>query len=167
MLGLHEGADEPSAVGRLRARGRVHRFGELNFRLFRAVSDSDGDSERVIPLDHLIDDVMLYWLPNAGPSSARFYWEAANEMTGGTSRDPIPSPTGVSMFPGEQIPLVSSARLAAANIWGLAGTSDRPLRSARTSHRAIGARLGHRSFRRGSGRDRRSRSRLSVVPSGA
>ncbi len=31
------------------------------YALFQDVSDSDGQPESVIPLDHLIDDVMLYW----------------------------------------------------------------------------------------------------------
>lgn len=75
------------------------------YALFQDVSDSGGNPERVIPLDHLIDDIMLYWLPNAGPSSARFYWEAANEMAKEMSHDPIPLPAGVSMFPGEQLRL--------------------------------------------------------------
>lgn len=75
------------------------------YALFQDVSDSDGEPERVIALDHLIDDVMLYWLPNAGPSSARYYWEAAREMAQGMPQDPIPLPAGVSMFPGEQVRL--------------------------------------------------------------
>ena len=75
------------------------------YALFQDVSDSEGQPERVIPLDRLIDDVMLYWLPNSGPSSARFYWEAAPEMAQGMPHRPIPLPAGVSMFPGEQVRL--------------------------------------------------------------
>lgn len=75
------------------------------YALFQDVSDSEREPERVIPLDHLIDDVMMYWLPNAGPSSARFYWEAAQEMANGIPPGPIPLPAGVSMFPGEQVRL--------------------------------------------------------------
>ena len=59
----------------------------------------------MIPLDHLIDDVMLYWLTNAGPSSAHFYWEAAQEMAQGMPNAPVPLPPGISMFPGEQVRL--------------------------------------------------------------
>lgn len=75
------------------------------YALFQDVSDTGGEPVRAIPLDHLIDDVMLYWLPNTGPSSARFYWEAAQEMAKGMPHDPIPLPAGVSMFPGEQLRL--------------------------------------------------------------
>ena len=62
--------------------------------------------------DRLIDDVMMYWLTNTGPSSARFYWEAAREMAKGMPNAPLPLPAGISMFPGEQMRL--SERWAAA-----------------------------------------------------
>lgn len=77
------------------------------YALFQDVSQSGGEPENVIALDHLIDDIMLYWLPNAGPSSVRFYWEAAQEAAqeAGTAMPmhPMPTPTGISMFPGEQV----------------------------------------------------------------
>ncbi|AXA90600.1 epoxide hydrolase family protein [Massilia sp. YMA4] len=75
------------------------------YALFQDVSDSGGHPESVIPPDHLIDHVMLYWLTNAGPSAARFYWEGAREMAQGMPAAPIPLPAGVSMFPGEQLRL--------------------------------------------------------------
>ncbi|KUF37556.1 epoxide hydrolase family protein [Xanthomonas phaseoli] len=73
------------------------------YALFQDVSQSDGEPENVIALDHLIDDIMLYWLPNAGPSSVRFYWEAAHEAGTAMPTQPMPTPTGISMFPGEQV----------------------------------------------------------------
>jgi microsomal epoxide hydrolase len=91
------------------------------YALFQDVSDSGGQPERVIPMDHLIDDIMLYWLPNAGPSSARFYWEAAQEMANGMPTDPVPLPAGVSMFPGEQVRLSrrwAEARFADLRFFG-------------------------------------------------
>jgi len=74
------------------------------YALFQDVTDSGGEPERVIPLDHIIDDIMLYWLPNTGASSARFYWENA-QAQGGTPSDPIAVPAGVSMFPREALRL--------------------------------------------------------------
>ena len=60
----------------------------------------------VFTLDRMIDDIMLYWLPNTGASSVRLYWEAMQEMTkGGMPSAPMPTPTGISMFPGEQLRL--------------------------------------------------------------
>ncbi|MEN3794461.1 epoxide hydrolase family protein [Fulvimarina sp. MAC3] len=74
------------------------------YALFQDVTDSGGEPERVIAVDHMLDDIMLYWLPNAGASSARFYWDNAQGQ-GGMVTDPIPLPAGVSMFPGEAVRL--------------------------------------------------------------
>lgn len=74
------------------------------YALFQDVTDSGGEPEQVIPLDHIIDDIMLYWLPNTAASSARFYWENAQAQRGMPS-DPIPLPAGVSMFPQEALRL--------------------------------------------------------------
>lgn len=73
------------------------------YALFQDVSDSDGNPERVFSLDAMLDDIMLYWLPNAGPSSVRLYWEAMQSMMqGGMPTEPMPTPAGISQFPGEQ-----------------------------------------------------------------
>lgn len=76
------------------------------YALFQDVSDSGGNPERVFSLDAMLDDIMLYWLPNAGPSSARLYWETAQTMRqGGMPTAPMDTPSGISMFPGEQVRL--------------------------------------------------------------
>ncbi|RJS94879.1 epoxide hydrolase family protein [Salinisphaera sp. Q1T1-3] len=74
------------------------------YALFQDVTDSGGEPERTIALDHILDDIMLYWLPNTGASSARFYWENARGQ-GDMPGDPVPLPAGVSMFPGEAMRL--------------------------------------------------------------
>ncbi len=74
------------------------------YALFQDVTDTGGEPERIISIDDILDDIMLYWLPNAGPSSVRFYWEGAQEMAKGGSDAPV-VPTGISMFPGEQLRL--------------------------------------------------------------
>ncbi|MCW1983351.1 microsomal epoxide hydrolase [Xanthomonas arboricola] len=73
------------------------------YALFQDVSQSDGEPENVFGLDHLIDNIMLYWLPNAGPSSVRLYWEAAHDASAEMPSHPLPTPTGISMFAGEQV----------------------------------------------------------------
>jgi epoxide hydrolase len=81
-------------------------FAAWIYALFQDVSDSNGNPETVFSLDEMIDDIMMYWITNTGASSARFYWEAMQEMrTAPTSFDPQPTPTGISMFPGEQVRL--------------------------------------------------------------
>ncbi|HEY5647350.1 MAG TPA: epoxide hydrolase, partial [Pseudomonadales bacterium] len=59
--------------------------------------DCDGHPENVANRDELLDNVMMYWLTNAGASSARIYWESF----GGTNQDPVEIPAGISMFPKE------------------------------------------------------------------
>ena len=74
------------------------------YALFQDVSDSGGDVESVFALDAIIDDIMLYWLPNTGASSARLYWETMQAMRhGGMPTAPMTTPAGISMFPGEQV----------------------------------------------------------------
>jgi microsomal epoxide hydrolase len=76
------------------------------YALFQDVSDSDGNAESVFELDEMIDDIMLYWLPNTGASAARLYWEGMQSMQrGGMPNVPMPTPAGISMFPGEQLRL--------------------------------------------------------------
>lgn len=53
--------------------------------------------ENVLTKDELLDNVMLYWLNNAGASSARLYWESFNQV----NMDPITMPVGCSIFPHE------------------------------------------------------------------
>lgn len=43
---------------------------------FWAWTDCDGHPENVLSRDELLDNVMLYWLPATGTSSARLYWES-------------------------------------------------------------------------------------------
>jgi epoxide hydrolase len=71
---------------------------------FWAWTDSDGNLDEVIPRSELIDNLMLYWLPRAGASSARLYWESirqVNEWITGPEVDPVDVPTGCSIFPKE------------------------------------------------------------------
>jgi len=45
----------------------------------------------------MLDNVMLYWLPGTGASSARLYWESFARLLGGT----VEVPVGCSVFPKE------------------------------------------------------------------
>ena len=64
---------------------------------FHAWSDCDGHPENVYARDRLLDNVMTYWLPATGASSARLYWESFNRVR----FDPVDVPTGGSVFPKE------------------------------------------------------------------
>ncbi len=64
-----------------------------------AWTDCDGHPENILTRDEMLDNVMLYWLPNAGASSARLYWESFNDFD--TQFAPVTVPVGVSTFPKE------------------------------------------------------------------
>ncbi|MBN8509005.1 MAG: epoxide hydrolase [Burkholderiales bacterium] len=64
---------------------------------YQAWMDCDGHPENVLSRDELLDQVMLYWLPNSAASSARLYWESFAKP----NRQPVEIATGVSLFPKE------------------------------------------------------------------
>lgn len=59
--------------------------------------DCNGHPENIASRDELLDNVMMYWLPDAAASSARIYWESFNSG----ARDPVNIPSGISVFPRE------------------------------------------------------------------
>jgi len=59
--------------------------------------DGSKHPENVLSKDELLDNVMFYWLNNAGASSARLYWESFNNP----GMEPISIPVGCSIFPKE------------------------------------------------------------------
>jgi pimeloyl-ACP methyl ester carboxylesterase len=60
-------------------------------------TDCDGHPEHVLTRDELLDNVMFYWLPGTGASSARLYWESFHE----NNTEPVTVPSGCSIFPKE------------------------------------------------------------------
>jgi epoxide hydrolase len=71
---------------------------------FWAWTDCNGHPENALTRDQLLDNLMLYWLPRTGASSARLYWESiaqVNRWISGVVDDTIDVPTGCSIFPKE------------------------------------------------------------------
>jgi len=65
---------------------------------FQAWSDNKGDPTEAISLDHMLDDITLYWLTDTAASSARLYYESwAKDF----SRMPLDFPVAVSIFKGD------------------------------------------------------------------
>lgn len=65
---------------------------------------NDGEPQRSITKDEMLDDITLYWLTNTAVSSARLYWENNNRSnTSATLQKTaeISLPVGVTVFPGE------------------------------------------------------------------
>jgi pimeloyl-ACP methyl ester carboxylesterase len=76
---------------------------------FWSWTDCNGDLLSVLTRDELLDNVMLYWIPATGGSSARLYWENPASRRYWDTYDrfekamPLSVPTGCSIFPGELI----------------------------------------------------------------
>jgi epoxide hydrolase len=71
---------------------------------FWSWTDHDGDLESVLTRDELLDNLMLYWLPGTGASSARLYWESirqVNQWISGQVGETVDVPVGCSIFPKE------------------------------------------------------------------
>src|SRR5260370_570689 len=56
---------------------------------FWAWTDCQGNPENALTRDEMLDDIMLYWLPNAAASSARLYWESFNKRNSEPARIPL------------------------------------------------------------------------------
>jgi pimeloyl-ACP methyl ester carboxylesterase len=56
-----------------------------------------------LTLDHILDNITLYWLTGTGASAARSYWEntQAAAHAAGQPRPPVNLPVGFTTFPGE------------------------------------------------------------------
>ena len=63
---------------------------------------SDGEPERSLTKDQMLDDITLYWLTNTAISSARLYWENNNNNFGATAQKTreIAIPVASTVFPG-------------------------------------------------------------------
>ncbi|HZK99556.1 MAG TPA: alpha/beta fold hydrolase [Caulobacteraceae bacterium] len=62
-----------------------------------AWTDNQGAPEDVLTHDEMLDNIMVYWLGNAGTSSARLYWESFGSF--GSVK--LELPVGVSVYPKE------------------------------------------------------------------
>jgi pimeloyl-ACP methyl ester carboxylesterase len=62
-----------------------------------AWTDNKGAPEDVFTQDEMLDNIMLYWLPANGASSARLYWESFATI----GQIKLDMPLGVSIYPKE------------------------------------------------------------------
>jgi pimeloyl-ACP methyl ester carboxylesterase len=94
-------ATRPQTIGYALADSPVGQAAWI-YAMLQDVSDSDGDADSVFTRDEIVDDIMMYWLPNAAASSARLYWEGLSSMSIQPS-SPMRTPAAISMFPKEQV----------------------------------------------------------------
>jgi pimeloyl-ACP methyl ester carboxylesterase len=63
----------------------------------------DGQPTGNLTMDHILDNITLYWLTGTGASAARSYWESgrAAALTAGQAPPDVMLPVAFSVFPGE------------------------------------------------------------------
>jgi pimeloyl-ACP methyl ester carboxylesterase len=65
---------------------------------------NNGEPQRLLSRDEMLDDVTLYWLTNTAASSARIYWETAGQsvlLSAAQMTGDIALPVAISVFPEE------------------------------------------------------------------
>jgi pimeloyl-ACP methyl ester carboxylesterase len=64
---------------------------------------NNGEPQRLLTKDEMLDDITLYWLTNTAVSSARLYWENKSALLSAAAQKTaeISIPVGVTVFPGE------------------------------------------------------------------
>lgn len=65
---------------------------------------NDGEPERLLGRDDVLDDISLYWLTNSAASAARLYWENGGRpvvFAAAQKTDKITLPVAITVFPDE------------------------------------------------------------------
>ena len=65
---------------------------------------NNGEPERLLQRDDVLDDVTLYWLTNSATSAARLYWETAGQsilLSAAQKTADISLPVAITVFPEE------------------------------------------------------------------
>jgi pimeloyl-ACP methyl ester carboxylesterase len=65
---------------------------------------NNGEPERLLTREEVLDDVTLYWLTNSAASSARLYWETAGQsvlLASAQKTGEISLPVAITVFPDE------------------------------------------------------------------
>jgi pimeloyl-ACP methyl ester carboxylesterase len=65
---------------------------------------NNGEPERLLPRDDVLDDITLYWLTNSATSAARIYWETAGQsvtLAAAQKTSEISLPVAITVFPEE------------------------------------------------------------------
>ena len=85
-----------------------------------AWTDNSGSPFDALSRDQILDNIMLYWLPATGASSARLYWESF----GAFAPQQVTLPVAVSAFPKEILP--TPRKWAERNFLNLVHWGDMP-----------------------------------------
>ena len=67
---------------------------------------NNGEPERLLSRDDVLDDITLYWLTNTATSAARLYWETSGQsvlLAAAQKTSEISLPVAITVFPGRSI----------------------------------------------------------------
>jgi pimeloyl-ACP methyl ester carboxylesterase len=65
---------------------------------------NNGEPERLLTKDEMLDDITLYWLTNSATSAARLYWETSGQsvlLAAAQKTAEISLPVAITVFPEE------------------------------------------------------------------
>jgi len=65
---------------------------------------NNGEPERLLNRDDVLDNITLYWLTNTATSAARIYWETSGQsviLAAAQKTAEISLPVAITVFPGE------------------------------------------------------------------
>ena len=65
---------------------------------------NNGEPERLLNRDDVLDNITLYWLTNTATSAARLYWETSGQsvlLAAAQKTSEISLPVAITVFPGE------------------------------------------------------------------
>ena len=99
---------------------------------------NNGEPERLLDRDDLLDNVTLYWLTNTATSAARLYWETGGQsvlLAAAQKTAEISLPVAITVFPGRGLSSpgdVGPARLSQPHLLQR-GRQGRPLRRVGTA----------------------------------
>ena len=68
---------------------------------FRTWSDCAGDVESIFTRDQLLTNIMIYWVTQTAPSSARLYYESRQRPLSLSRSNRVEPPVAVAVFPKE------------------------------------------------------------------
>ena len=98
-ISQNEKGDRPQTVGYGLVDSPVGLAGWILEKMW-AWTDNSGSPYDALSRDRILDNIMLYWLPATGASSARLYWESFSKFGEGQ----VSILAGASQFPREIIP---------------------------------------------------------------
>ena len=96
-----EQGTRPQTIGYLLADSPVGQAAWIYENFLESTDNFTADGN-ALTYDEMLDNIMMYWLPNSGASAARLYWELRHGPQPGND-EPIDVPTGYSGFPHEVI----------------------------------------------------------------